>query len=61
MVRVVRFALLVVLTLFLLSTVVAVATAETGPLEKIVLGFVAVAIIAAAAPVRRLGAAHDSY
>jgi hypothetical protein len=50
-----RLAILVVMTFVVLSLVVAVGTPETGPVEKVVLGAAAVAVIVASGPVRRIG------
>jgi len=58
MLRFLRLAILVVMTFVVLSLVVAVGTPETGPVEKVVLGAAAVAVIVASGPVRRIGAAQ---
>jgi hypothetical protein len=55
MLRLVRIAILVVLTFLVLSLVVAVARPETGILEKVVLVATIVGLIAAASPARRIG------
>jgi hypothetical protein len=57
MLRFVRFGLLVVMTFLVLGLVIAVGTPETGPLEKAVAALAIVAVVAAAGPVRRIGAA----
>jgi hypothetical protein len=57
MLRLVRFVALVVMTLLVLSLVIAVGTPETGPLEKAVAALAIVALVAAAGPVRRIGSA----
>ena len=57
MLRFVRFGLLVVMTFLVLGLVIAVSTPETGPLEKAVAALAIVAVVAAAGPVRRIGAA----
>lgn len=53
--RLVRIFLLLVMTFLAMGLVVAVARPEFGPFEKVVLGLAAVGVIAAAAPVRRIG------
>ena len=53
--RILRVALLAVLALSTLSIVIAVGRPETGPAEKLLLLVGAVAVVAAGAPVRRLG------
>lgn len=55
MLRLLRFAILVVMTLIVISLVIAVARPETGPTEKVVLGVAIVGFIVAARPVQRLG------
>ena len=57
MLRIVRFGLLVVMTFLVLGLVITVGTPETGPLEKAVAALAIVAVVAAAGPVRRIGAA----
>ena len=47
----------VVMTLLTLGLVIAVGTPETGPLEKAVAALAIVAVVVAAGPVRRIGAA----
>jgi hypothetical protein len=53
--RLVRFALLVVLTFLVLGLVVALASPETGPIEKPVIAVAIVGLLAAGVPVRRIG------
>jgi tryptophan-rich sensory protein len=53
---VIRFAILVVLTLIVVSLVVALARPETGVIEKLFLAGGVLAVIVVAAPVRRIGA-----
>jgi hypothetical protein len=55
MIRVVRFALLVIMTFLTISLVIGIGGEETGPLEKAVLGVAVVGLVVAARPVRRLG------
>jgi hypothetical protein len=57
MLRLVRFVLLVVMTLLVLGLVIAVGTPETGPLEKAAAALAIVAVVAVAGPVRRIGSA----
>ena len=52
--RLLRFALLVVLTFLVLGLVMAIGSAETGPAEKLVLMVGVGVLFAAAIPVRRL-------
>jgi hypothetical protein len=54
--RLVRLAILVVLTLTVVSLVMALARPETGVLEKLFLAGGVLALILVAAPVRRIGA-----
>jgi uncharacterized membrane protein len=54
--KLVRIAILVVLSCLVLSLVIAVARPETGILEKVVLVAAVVGLIAAASPARRIGA-----
>jgi hypothetical protein len=54
--RVVRFALLLVLFFMVLGLVVAAGSPETGPIEKPILAVMAVGLLAASIPVRRIGA-----
>ena len=56
--RVIRIVLLVLMTFLAIGLVVALASRETGPIEKIVLTVLIVGVIAASAPVRRIGSAH---
>jgi hypothetical protein len=56
MIRLLRIALQVVLFFVLLSLVVAVAAAETGTLEKVVLIAVGAVLVWLASRVRRIGA-----
>ncbi len=51
----IRLALLFVLTVVVLSLVVAIASRGTGPIEKVVLALAVLGLIVAAAPVRRIG------
>lgn len=55
MLRVVRFALLVVLFFLVLGMVVAAARPETGPVEKPFLGIMALGLLVASIPVHRIG------
>ena len=55
MLRLLRLAILVVMTLIVISLIVAIARPETGPAEKVFLGVAAVGLIVAARPVQRLG------
>ena len=52
--RLVRIALLLLLTFLTLGVVVAIGSAETGPAEKLVLLPAVVGLCALAVPVRRL-------
>jgi hypothetical protein len=56
MLRVVRFAILVVLFFLVVGLVVAAAGPETGAIEKPILAVMAVLVLAASIPVRRIGA-----
>jgi hypothetical protein len=56
MLRLVRIAILLVLTFLVLSLVIAVARPETGILEKVVLVAAVVGLIAVTSPARRIGA-----
>ena len=56
MIRLLRVALQVVLFLFLLSLVIAVASSETGPIEKVALVAAGAVLVWVASRVRRLGA-----
>jgi hypothetical protein len=51
-----RLGLLVVLTLLALSMVTAIGRPETGPTEKLLLVLGTAAVVAAGAPIRRIGA-----
>jgi hypothetical protein len=53
--RLIRVALLVILFFLLLSSVVAIARPETGPLEKGVLAVGFVGLLMLAVPVHRIG------
>ena len=55
MLRLLRVAILVVMTFVVLSLVIAIGTSETGPVEKLVLGAATVGIIIASGLVRRIG------
>jgi hypothetical protein len=54
--RLVRFALLVVLTFLVLGLIVAVARPETGEVEKVLLVAATAGLLFLAVPVRRIGA-----
>jgi hypothetical protein len=54
--RVVRFALLLVLFFLVLGLVVAAGSSETGPIEKPILVVMAVGLLAASIPIHRIGA-----
>ena len=54
--RVVRFALLLVLFFLILGVIVAAGSPETGPIEKPVLVVLAIGLLAASIPIHRLGA-----
>ncbi len=56
--QVVRIVLLVLMTCLTIGLVVALASKETGPIEKIVLAVLVIGVIAASAPVRRIGSVH---
>ncbi|HEV8622012.1 MAG TPA: hypothetical protein VGR33_03875 [Actinomycetota bacterium] len=56
MLRLVRIAILVVLTFLVLSLVIAAARPETGILEKVVLVAAVLGLIAAGSLARRIGA-----
>jgi hypothetical protein len=53
--RLVRFALLVVLAFLVVGLVVALASPETGLIEKPVLALAIIGLLAAGVPVRRIG------
>ena len=59
--RVVRMVLLVVMTFLTIGLVVALARPETGPIEKIVLAVLVIGVIAASAPIRRIGSVHSHH
>jgi hypothetical protein len=59
--RVVRIVLLVLMTFLTIGLVVALASRETGPIEKIVLAVLVFGVIAASAPVRRIGSVHGHH
>jgi hypothetical protein len=53
--RIVRFALLLVLFFLVLGSVIAAGSPETGPIEKSILAVTAVGLLAASVPVHRIG------
>jgi hypothetical protein len=53
--RLVRFALLVVLTFLVLGVIVALGSPETGPIEKSILVLAIGGLLAVGVPVRRIG------
>ena len=55
MVRLLRFALLAIITLLLVSVIIGIATGTVGGVEKAVLAAVAIGLVLAASRVRRLG------
>jgi hypothetical protein len=55
MLRLLRLAILVVMTFVVLSLVIAIGTPETGSVEKVVLGAAAVGVIVGSGPLRRIG------
>ena len=55
MVRLLRFAILVVMFFITVSLIIAVAMPETGAAEKVVLGVAVVGLLFAALPVQRIG------
>jgi hypothetical protein len=59
--RVVRIVLLVLMTFLTIGFVVALASRETGPIEKIVLAGLVFGVIAVSAPVRRIGSVHGHH
>jgi hypothetical protein len=59
--RVVRIVLLVLMTFLTIGLVVALASKETGLIEKIVLAVLVCGVIAASAPVRRIGSVHGHH
>lgn len=50
-----RFVLLLLLTVVTLNLVIASPTPQTGPFEKVALGVIIVGVLALAMPVRRIG------
>lgn len=56
MIRLIRLAILIVLTFVAVSFVIAIGRPETGLVEKIVLGAVVAGTFGVAARLRRLGA-----
>jgi hypothetical protein len=58
MLRLLRVAILLAMTLMVLSLLVGIGMPETGPAEKVILGIAVVGLIAAAGPVRRIGSAQ---
>lgn len=56
--KLIRAALLVVLFVFLLSTVIAAGGPTTGPLERAALVVVFIGLLALAIPVHRIGRSH---
>jgi hypothetical protein len=59
MLRLLRFALLVVLAFLALGVVIAIASSTTGPIEKVVLIAALGGLFVAAVPVRRIGVPHS--
>ena len=55
MLRLVRIALLVVMTFLTLGFVIGLAAPETGPVEKIALGLMVAGMALLAVPARRIG------
>ena len=53
--------LLVVMTFLTIGLVVALARPETGPIEKVVLAVVVIGVIAASAPIRRIGSVASHH
>jgi hypothetical protein len=49
------------MTFLTIGLVVALASRETGPIEKIVLTVLVFGVIAASAPVRRIGSVHGHH
>jgi hypothetical protein len=56
MLRLIRSALLLVLLFWILGLVIALGRPETGGFEDVVLAAVVLGLLAAATPVRRIGA-----
>jgi hypothetical protein len=54
--RLVRLVLLIAMAFLALGIVIGIGAKETGPVEKVVLGILLVAVFVAAIPVRRIGA-----
>jgi hypothetical protein len=52
MLRLLRIAVLLIMSLVVVSLIVAIATPETGPAEKAILGLAAIGLVVAAGPVR---------
>ena len=61
MLRLLRFALQLILFFLLLSLVVAVGSAQTGVVEKVALIAAGVALVWLASRVRRIGAAPPAH
>jgi hypothetical protein len=59
MLRLVRVALLVVMTFLALGFVIGVGAPETGPVEKVAFGLMIVGVVLLATPVRRIGSASS--
>lgn len=60
MVRLLRFALLAVIAILLVSVVIGIVTDATGVLEKLLLAAVGLLLVFAASRVRRLGSSRAS-
>jgi len=59
MLRLLRFAILLVMTVIVLSSIIAIASPETGPAEKLILGIAVVGVLVAArAGVQRLASSR---
>ena len=58
MLRLLRFAVLIFMFFITVSLIIAVASPETGPAEKLVLGIAVVGLLFAAVPVQRIGSAR---
>jgi hypothetical protein len=54
MLRLLRIAVLLIMSLVVVSLIVAIATPETGPAEKAILGIAAIGLVVAAGPVRHV-------
>jgi hypothetical protein len=61
MLHVLRIIILVLMTFLTIGLIVALARPETGPIEKIVLAGFVFAVIAASAPVRRIGSVQGHH